>query len=280
MDYLKRIEKRLSGLEVGVPGELGDKRILPAFAKSIGVKTSNIFYVGEFAGLDFDKLPDAFVIKPSYASTSVGVFLLRKESEDSFYDLVADKSITKEFLEDQYSELSEKYYKDPSVGMVQVEELLTSPDGSFPPPDIRAYMFQGECGVIIVEDHIAGPARATYFNGDFSKMLDVAHRYSVAKGAEQLESIVDREPPSNADVILNVVKRISVAIPSAFCRVDVYNTQKGVILGEVTFYPGTFYYKNRKVMSQPEAERLGKLWAQAEARLVGSVLKPARKSGN
>ena len=51
----------------------------------------------------------------------------------------------------------------------------------------------------------------------------------------------------------------------------------GPVLGEITFYPGTFFYKNRKVMAPEEAARLGKMWDAAEKRLAGSLLAPAPK---
>lgn len=78
--------------------------------------------------------------------------------------------------------------------------------------------------------------------------------------------------PANAGEILNVARRVSAAVPSAFVRVDLYDTPKGVYLGELTFYPGTFYYKNRKLMHPMEAERLGRMWDSAAERLAGSSL--------
>ena len=55
------------------------------------------------------------------------------------------------------------------------------------------------------------------------------------------------------------------------------DTPAGPVLGEITFYPGTFFYKNRKLMAPEEAVRLGAMWGVAEKRLAGSLLAPAPK---
>ena len=163
-------------------------------------------------------------------------------------------------------------------GEFLVEELLSDRRGVTPPADVRCYMFQGECGFILVEDHIAGPAAASYFNGDFSPMTDVHDRFGVHPGVTHLEAIVDEaEPPEGAEALLAVARRVSTAVPSAFCRVDLYDTPAGPVLGEITFYPGTFFYKNRKLMAPEEAARLGKMWEAAEKRLAGSLLNDAPK---
>ena len=93
-----------------------------------------------------------------------------------------------------------------------------------------------------------------------------------------MEAIVDEaEPPEGAEALLAVARRVSTAVPSAFCRVDLYDTPAGPVLGEITFYPGTFFYKNRKLMAPEEAVRLGAMWGVAEKRLAGSLLAPAPK---
>ncbi|MGY5318970.1 ATP-grasp fold amidoligase family protein [Neomicrococcus lactis] len=274
MDYFQRMERRINRLEAGVPEELGDKSYTRPFADMIGVRTPKLLFQGSLVELLEFSFPEEFVLKPRYLSTSKGVYLLRKSGRD-FESLTTGESLTLAQLERTYMELAENHFSDPRMGEYLVEELLRDDDGTTPPVDIRAYMFQGVCGFVLVEDHMHEKARATYFNGDFSPMLDVAERFGVAERATHLEEIIERRAPSNATEILAVANRISIAVPSAFCRVDMYNTGGKVYLGEITFFPGTFYYRNRKLMSRKEAERLGELWAAAEGRLHGSLLVPA-----
>lgn len=269
MDYLSRMKERLDGREAFVPHHLGRKEEIRKFADLVGIKTPKIYASGSIDEILHAELPEKFVLKPSFASTSIGIHIL--ESRDSgLYDLMHGKPISHEEIIDEANSISERFLGNAASGIFLIEELLRDHDGAFPPPDIRAYAFQGVIGMILVEHHIDGPARAMYFDGEFLPFPDVHSRYSVADGMEHLETIVEAQTPRNWEQILNVATRISYAVPSAFCRIDMYDAQDGINLGEITFLPGTFYYKNRKIMSPAESERLGRLWAEAEERLEGS----------
>lgn len=271
LDYFGRMDRRLSGSEAGVPDYLGQKHNTRNFATQIGIKTTEVYFEGSVRDLETAVLPREFVIKPGFASTSIGVHLLQK-SDDVFLELVTGTSISFPELITEYQSLSERYFDDPLEGTVLVEELLRDHQGGTPPSDVRAYMFQGEVGFFLIEDHISGTARASYFNADFSPMLDVYERFGVAEAATHLEEIVERPVPANHNELSAVARRVSTAVPTAFCRVDMYDTPNGIYLGEITFYPGTFYYKNRKLMSGAEAKRLGRMWSESESRLIGSEL--------
>lgn len=273
MRYLEHMEARLSGEEDYVPGFLGAKRRVREFAQTIGIATPKQHYRGPIESLP-DDLPERFVLKPEFASTSIGVLLLERITRGSFRNVVTGIESTRQSLMEYCTDIASAHYKQENPEAVfVVEELLRGADGSTPPPDVRCYCFQGEIGMILTEHHITGQARAMYFDGNFVPFDDLDERYSISDysartGDESIESAV---PPKNARAILNVARRISSAVPSAFCRVDLYDTDRGVVLGELTFYPGTFYYKNRKIMLEKEDERLGRLWDQAQERLRGSV---------
>lgn len=272
MDYFEHLKQRLDGNEEFVPAGLGDKNRSRDFAKLIGVQTPRVFFRGALSDLVDAELPDEFVIKPSYASTSIGILLLKKVEDRKFEDILQDQVLSMDDILERYRSISQRYYDDPERGEYIVEQLLRDHEGSTPPQDIRFYTFQGEVGMILKEDHLTGSAaRAMYFDGSFLPFSDVHARYSVADKAQHLEEIVTARTPANWRELLAVAKRVSAAVPSAFCRVDLYDTPDGVHLGEVTFYPGTFYYRDRKIMSQAEAERLGRLWDEAAAKLAGST---------
>lgn len=271
MDYFTHMQQRLSNKESYVPGRLGDKKLVRQFADLIGVKTPAVYFRGPLASLPWGNLPSEFVLKPAFASTSIGVMLLRKVEEGKYEDLMEKSFLTLEIVLQKCQEVSTKYYNDAERGEFIAEELLRDESGETPPQDIRFYAFQGEIGMILKEDHMSsGAVKAMYFDGDFLPFSDVTARYSVAPAMTHAEEIVDAKTPENWFELLTVAKRISVAVPSAFCRIDLYDTPGGVYLGEITFYPGTFYYRNRKLMSESEAARLGRMWDQAAKRLQGS----------
>jgi len=278
MDYFELMQNRLDGKEEGVPGWLGAKRATRPFAENIGVMTPKLYFEATATELPSKTFPHEFVIKPSFASTSIGVKLMKKLAPGRYEDLLTGHEISILELQAECRKISEKYFEDPEKGTFYVEQLLRDSVGKFPPRDIRVYAFQGEIGFILAEDHISGVAQASFYDADFEPLDDVSERFGVAPEIEHLESIVQEPAPANKLEVLAVAKRISIAVPASFCRIDLYNTSQGVFLGELTFYPGTFLYRNRKIMKQNEAERLGEIWERARTRLVGSKLQTAPKA--
>lgn len=272
MDYFEHMQLRLSNQERYVPARIGDKKLIRNFCDLIGVRTPRVYLRGLQKDLENFDFPDEFVLKPAFASTSIGVMLLSNAGNSTFKNLLTSEVVHLDDVLKRCKDIASRYYEDSSQGNFIVEELLRDENGSTPPQDIRFYAFQGEIGMILKEDHLTGnAAHAMYFDGNFMPFPDVSQRYSVAEKASALEVIVEAKTPKNWKELLAVAKRVSVSVPSAFCRVDLYDTPNGVVLGEVTFFPGTFYYRDRKIMSQSEAERLGRMWDDAAERLRGSV---------
>ncbi len=271
MDYLQHMAVRLANQELFVPALFVQKRQLPAFAALIGVRVPEVYFIGPIRELLLADLPERFILKPMFASTSIGVHLLERADEGAYRSTVSGEVLDVETLIERCDAVSARFPKVRDTGSFVAEELLFDAHGGTPPPDVRAYSFQGKIGMFLVEHHIAGPAEAMFFDGDFLPFPDVHSRYGVAAGAQNLEKIVEAEVPPNWKALKVVAERVSTAVPTAFCRVDMYDTPKGVYLGEVTLYPGTFYYKNRKLMFPCESERLGRLWDDALARISDSI---------
>lgn len=271
MDYLTRVKRRIVGEERVPAARLGDKLLVRDFARLIGVRTTQILARHKGLGLpELDGLPHRFVLKPTFASTSMGVLLLERHA-DAFVNLATGTKMTEADIRAAQTRVSNAFQKDPSAAEFILEELLVAPDDEIPPQDVRFYMFQGETGLIIREDHMHDVTKAMYFGPDFMPIPNVHSKYGVHPGVAHMETIVEAEVPEGAEELISVARRVSVAVPSPFVRVDLLLATSGVYLGEITFFPGTFYYRNRKIMSPAESLRLGELWGAAEARLTGSV---------
>ncbi|EJC61308.1 hypothetical protein QWA_15712 [Alcaligenes faecalis subsp. faecalis NCIB 8687] len=265
------MERRLAGAEKNVPARLGGKRVIREFCDLIGINTPSVLQVDILEKLDQKKLPEYFVLKPSFASTSIGVYLLKK-SGNNFFDILKNKEYTWNEIKTKCNDVAKRYFgENNETAIFIIEELLIDGNGKAPPDDIRFYAFQGEIGLILKEDHMtSNRVESMYFDGNFLPFTDLENRYSIAETAKNSEIIIDAIVPENWQALLNVAKRISYSVPTAFARIDLYDTPKGIYLGEVTLTPGTFYYKNRKLMSKSEASRLGRLWLDAEKRMQGS----------
>lgn len=272
MNYKQRMRDRLENPRRSVFGQYGlaGKEGAKEFARRIGVRVPETYYRGSLGHLP-RTLPESFVFKPAFASTSIGVRLLESLGDGMLKDIINGQVLTRDGLISEAEEIAAKYDVSGAEAAVFIlEELLVGTDGRRPPKDVRFYAFQGEIGLILMESHLDSPARAMYFDGGFRPFKNVHEKYGVAATAKSLEVIEDAIIPENWMELLLVAQRVSVALPTSFCRIDMYDTAGGVCLGELTYTPGTFYYENRKLMSDSESERLGRLWGDADDRLSGS----------
>ena len=96
MDYFNHMQQRLANQEKFVPGRLGDKKLVRQFADLIGVQTPLVFFRGPLTSLKWSTLPAEFVLKPAFASTSIGVMLLRKNVEGNYENLLNSSLVTVE----------------------------------------------------------------------------------------------------------------------------------------------------------------------------------------
>lgn len=272
MDYLSLMYRRVNGEEDNIPNEIEDKVLVRKFADFIGVITPEIIQVDTLSNIDIHKLPKSFVLKPTFASTSIGVKLLEKEGNGKLKNLITNETVTWESITNECILVSNRFFPDnPNDALYLVEELIYDHDHNTPPQDIRFYCFQGEVGLILKENHLIGTkSQVMYFDGNFLPFPDPKLLYGVAPNASNLEEIIESEVPKNWLKLLNVAKRISVAVPTPFARIDLYDTPKGVYLGEITLTPGTFYYKNRKIISTSENYRLGRMWLDSRQRMAGT----------
>lgn len=266
--YLEHMKMRLAGQESHVPSSLGAKPKVRQFAEMIGIRTPEIYYEGPLESIPWEKLPERFVFKPAFATTSIGVFLVETGEDRKWRDSVTKKPITKEMIIEKSLAVIDRYSSIKTKREFIVEQLLVSHSGLVPPPDVRVNAFFGELGMIYLDDHLSGDISfSSYFDGSFKPFDDIEARYAIAEKAKHRQEIVQAEPTPNADLIIKIAKRISWALPTAFSRIDLYDTPDGVFLGEITFYPGAFYYEDVKLMLPVENERLGGMWDSAIERL-------------
>lgn len=264
MDYLTRIRARARGEERGVPGFLHDKARATQFVEMIGgptLKTLRSFK--EPAEFNFDELPETFVLKPTFSSSSFGVMVLERQEDSTFHDHLRNRSLDMDAIRSEQIALAEKHSNSKHLWIV--EEKVRDAQGHIVPDDYKFYGFQGQIG--LVHQTIRGNPlnHHAYFDGDFRPLHDPDGSLIWTH-----QGIVDRvhvAPPENWEQMLNVARRISVAVPSPFVRIDMYNTPAGPVFGEFTLVPGTFFYEDREKMSISLSTQLGRLWAQAEYRL-------------
>ncbi|RFA28003.1 hypothetical protein CAI21_13895 [Alkalilimnicola ehrlichii] len=191
-----------------------------------------------------------FVVKPIHATNAWGVMPLVRSGEFSFRNLFDDREYR---LVDLLAALDAPMQRYMFPNLWQLEELLLPPDGEPSPlPDYKVYAFQGEAPLILQVRREAGEPRYRWYDSTWQAVKTGKH-----------EDRLDPEtvPPVNAEAILESAREISRILPTAFCRIDLYDTQHGVVVGELTPEPG-LYHKFDPLVDL----YLGVLYEQAELR--------------
>lgn len=262
-DYLVRIRNRQKGYERNLPSFLHDKIKGEAFVRSLGAPTSRqIRSFTSADSIDLDGLPERFVLKPTFMSSSFGVMVLERRGEN-YYDFLRKRDLTLEAIIEEQQRHSDSTKRETKDWIV--EEVATDAEGADVPDDYKFFCFQGRVGLVHRTIRGTPRNRHAFFEGDFTPMADNDESQIWTNPA-----IVDRivvSPPSTWRTFLNLARRISTAVPSPFVRIDMYNTTRGPVFGEFTLVPGTFFYEDREKMSPVLSTKLGKLWAEAEGDL-------------
>lgn len=167
-DYLTRIRNRQKGYERGLPSFLHDKIKGDAFVKSLGIPTNEQIRVFDSAqAIHLDGLPERFVLKPTFMSSSFGVMVLERRG-DHFYDFLRKRNLTSEqILEEQqrHSDSSQRPIKEWIV-----EEAAIDAEGADVPDDYKFFCFQGRIGLIHRTIRGVPRNKHAFFEGDFTPM--------------------------------------------------------------------------------------------------------------
>lgn len=264
MDYLTLIRARGNGQEKGVPSYLHDKMRGRQFVESVGGPIPKLHATYDsVAEFDLSALPDTFVLKPAFSSSSFGVMVLERQG-NKYYDHLRRRDLSVEAIAAEQQSLADK---SPNVKHLwMVEDRITDVLDSPVPDDYKFFTFQGEIGLI--HRTIRDPQKNlhAFFDGNFDP-IDDPDDLLIEPNRKIIEKVVENRP-EGWEAMLNVAKRISVAVPSPFVRVDMYNTHDGPVFGEFTLVPGTFYYEDREKMMPALSYRMGYLWGEASKRLA------------
>ena len=174
--------------------------------------------------IDFDKLPNQFVLKCSHDSG--GLVICRDKAK-----LDKDKAQKRiEFcLKRNYYIATREYpYKD-VPHKILAEKYMTNNGGTEELTDYKFFCFNGhvDCVMVCIDRHI-GDTKFYFFNREW-KLLRLNPRGIAAPEGFTIPK------PANMDEMFDMASKLSQGIP--FVRVDLYDINNRIYFGEMTFFP-------------------------------------------
>lgn len=208
-EYVKMVDKR--DAKQFVAEKIGADYIIP----TIGVYE-------KFEDIDFDELPNQFVIKCTHDSG--GVIIVKDKKAENLDNV---KSKINESLKKNYYYSSREWpYKNIRPRII-IEKLLPELDNDV--IDYKFMCFDGKVKIIFTcsERHSEDGLKVTWFTPDWKKLNFTRHYPNSKKPIAE---------PKSLKKMIEIAEKLSEGIP--FVRIDLYNIDGKIYFGEYTFYPG------------------------------------------
>ena len=194
---------------------IGDKYVIP----TLGVWDNP-------EDVDFDKLPNQFVLKTSHGGGSLGVVICKDKSRIDYKKVVKKLRAAKK--QNIWHELKEWPYKNVNPRIL-AEEFLTSSSSQSDLTDYKFYCFNG---VVTYCEVITG--RYTKKQIDFFD-LNWNHQKFTFDGYDFADELPIK--PSLFDEMVGVATKLCKDLP--YSRIDLYVVNNHVYFGEITFFPAS-----------------------------------------
>lgn len=177
--------------------------------------------------IDFDKLPNQFVLKCNHNS-GLGMCICKDKSK---LDIDKVKKELKKGLEEDYYLTSREWpYKDVPRKIIAEKYMEEKPNTEL--NDYKLMCFNGKvrCSFVCSERFSDDGLRVTFFDKDWNVMPFERH---------YPKSVNAIEKPKTYEKMVEFAEILSKDIP--FVRVDFYEISGKLYFGELTFFPGSGY---------------------------------------
>lgn len=178
--------------------------------------------------IDFDKLPNRFVIKVTTSGSGEGVEVVKDKSKLNIDKLKYKFNNLLQEWNTIYYYCFSRGYKNikPRIIIEEYVEQLTQNDC-----DYKFLCFNGEVKYFyITNNKVLGKERTvTYYNMDLNRLPCTYYGYKIT-GPQKLKKT------QSFDNMIEIAKKLSADFP--FVRVDFYVLDNKLYIGEMTFTPG------------------------------------------
>jgi hypothetical protein len=218
--------------------EVLDKYQVKSYAKSRGVQTAEVYYVTtEPETIPFDMLPEKYFLKANhgcawnilyeggnYYNWASGEAIVERDLSKSIMSQDEIIRLCQSWMKTTYSKKQWAYqHIEPKI---MAEEKLESSDGEAL-VNYRCFVFDGMVKVIN-HDSPMYPMGVDLFVDVNWKPIDMPKHF------EKPPEILPKKTDGHIELVKTAEK---LGIGFDFVRVDLYDTTKGIVLGEMTVYP-------------------------------------------
>jgi len=220
--------------------QLTNKHNSREFAALHSVAVPELYWCGHGSEeIPFEDLPNAFVIRPTAGTRAEGVYAMKDG-----VDLMTGRTKTPEDLR---RELRAWVRKRPRRELILVEEFLRTPEGETRfPVEYKFYVFGDAIGLISAVSRDSERRDWACFREDWSRFDQ-----PMFKSKESVDSF---GRPDSLENLCEAARKLGRSFGS-FVRVDLYETNRGVVFGEFGATPG-----EGRGFSAHGDRYLGELW--------------------
>lgn len=174
-----------------------------------------------FDDIDFDLLPDQFVLKTTHSGGSTGVIICK---DKRMFDIQKAKAATEYSLKSNvYKTLREWPYKDVKPRIIAEEYMSDGVHSVL--LDYKFFCFNGDPKVMLVATGRDESVCFDYFDMEFNHL-------PFQQGGPNSSQSISR--PENLDEMIRLVKILAKDIPHV--RIDLYDVNGRIYFGEFTFF--------------------------------------------
>jgi len=175
--------------------------------------------------IPFERLPSAFIVKPNHASGSNIIV------ENGHFNKKEIIKTCRRWLKTPYGLEKLEWAYQPIKRKIIIEKLLRDDDGNVP-KDFKFYIFHGECKSVHVAVHVIFDRKDNHSRSYFDEKWNFL---SVKRPPSPLGPKIKK--PKNYEIMLELAEKIGEAFD--FIRVDFYNLNGKIYIGELTHYPAS-----------------------------------------
>ena len=179
----------------------------------------------KFEEIDFDKLPEQFVMKCTHDSGSVVIC----REKNKFDKEKAREKLDRAQKNNFYYAGREWPYKNVKPRII-IEKYMRE-EGKEDITDYKLMCFNGnvKCSFVCLNRNSKNGMNIDFYDRDWNKMPFERGHYK--------NSGYTMNRPENYNLMIKLAEKLSIDIP--FVRVDFYEIDKKVYFGELTFFPGS-----------------------------------------